>query len=202
MEMRVAFGFVHHSTIDQHDLTCAGLVSLKNQRFLMTIPFGENSPSEEPSSALFTPRLRKWLEERLNLLARQQRIQDARALRSEFSIEELFTRWPNHFQIKAAWPRTNLCLPEHDQNPSRFDTKPRHQFCYCSVSFYLTFQRHEQRFSKDLRSCRIGLGQGAVDQFHAECLSHEWANLPRLWASVPAIRAAQQFDWELPAFCF
>ena len=59
----------------------------------MTIPFGEHQPSDGQSSQLFTPRLRKWLDERLRHLASQQRIQDARALRSEFSIEELSTRW-------------------------------------------------------------------------------------------------------------
>ena len=58
----------------------------------MTIPFGEHQPSDGQSSQLFTPRLRKWLDERLRHLASQQRIQDARALRSEFSIEELSTR--------------------------------------------------------------------------------------------------------------
>jgi len=59
----------------------------------MTIPFGEYQPSDEPSPQLFTPRLRLWLDERLRHLASQQRIQDARALRGEFSIEELSTRW-------------------------------------------------------------------------------------------------------------
>ncbi len=58
----------------------------------MTIPFGDYRPSDEPSPPLFTPRLRLWLDERLRYLASQQRIQDARALRGEFSIEDLFTR--------------------------------------------------------------------------------------------------------------
>ena len=61
----------------------------------MTIPFGEYQPSNQPSNQLFTPRLRLWLDERLRHLVSQQRIQDARALRGEFSIEDLFTRW--HF---------------------------------------------------------------------------------------------------------
>ena len=58
----------------------------------MTIPFGEYQPSNQPSNQLFTPRLRLWLDERLRYLASKQRIQDARALRGEFSIEDLFTR--------------------------------------------------------------------------------------------------------------
>ncbi len=62
---------------------------LKNR---MTIPFGDGQRPEDPSSQLFTPRLRHWLDERLRRLASQQRIQDARALRSEFSSEELSTR--------------------------------------------------------------------------------------------------------------
>jgi hypothetical protein len=57
----------------------------------MTIPFGDYQPSNEPSSQLFTPRLRLWLDERLRHLASQQRIQDARALRGEFAIDELST---------------------------------------------------------------------------------------------------------------
>ena len=63
----------------------------------MTIPFGEYQPSKHPSNQLFTPRLRLWLDERLRYLASQQRIQDARALRGEFLIEDLFTRW-QHLQ--------------------------------------------------------------------------------------------------------
>ena len=58
----------------------------------MTIPFGDYQPSNEPLSQLFTPRLRLWLDERLRHLASQQRIQDARALRGEFAIDELSTR--------------------------------------------------------------------------------------------------------------
>ena len=58
----------------------------------MTIPFGEAPRSEDSSSELETPRLRHWLDTRLKHLARQQRIQDARSLRSEFSIEESSTR--------------------------------------------------------------------------------------------------------------
>lgn len=54
----------------------------------MTIPFGDYQPSDNRSSQLLTPRLRIWLDERLRQLASQQRIQDARALRAEFSIEE------------------------------------------------------------------------------------------------------------------
>ncbi|ABI46234.1 hypothetical protein sync_1573 [Synechococcus sp. CC9311] len=68
------------------------LVNVNHLANLMTIPFGDYQPSDAPSSQLFTPRLRKWLDERLRHLVSQQRIQDARALRGEFSIEELSTR--------------------------------------------------------------------------------------------------------------
>ena len=61
----------------------------------MPVPFGEPEPSDaepEPSDALLSKsvsstRLRAWLTTRLRQLASAQRIQDARALRSEFSIE-------------------------------------------------------------------------------------------------------------------
>ena len=79
----------------------------------MTIPFGEYQPSNQPSNQLFTPRLRLWLDERLRHLVSQQRIQDARALRGEFSIEELFTRW--HFisisQSLFCWKRECIYTP-------------------------------------------------------------------------------------------
>ena len=57
----------------------------------MTIPFGELG-EPEPSDALLnksvsSTRLRVWLNTRLRQLASAQRIQDARALRSEFLIE-------------------------------------------------------------------------------------------------------------------
>ena len=71
------------------------LVKVNDPADRMTIPFGDYQPSDEASSQLFTPRLRLWLDERLRHLASQQKIQDARALRSEFSIEERSTRW--HF---------------------------------------------------------------------------------------------------------
>jgi len=58
----------------------------------MTIPFGEAPRSEDSSPELETSRLRHWLDTRLKHLARQQRIQDARSLRSEFSIEDSATR--------------------------------------------------------------------------------------------------------------
>lgn len=54
----------------------------------MTIPFGEPEPSDgllkKPVSSV---RLRSWLNARLRQLAREQRIQDARALRGEFMVE-------------------------------------------------------------------------------------------------------------------
>ena len=53
----------------------------------MTIPFGEGQSSDDDRKRLDTPRLRHWLDVRLRFLANQQRIQDARALRQEFSID-------------------------------------------------------------------------------------------------------------------
>ena len=54
----------------------------------MTIPFGEPEPSDALlNKSVASTRLRAWLETRLRQLARAQRIQDARALRSEFSLE-------------------------------------------------------------------------------------------------------------------
>ena len=73
-------------------LMCSCLVSVDYPLKLMTIPFGEYQPPDEKASQLFTYRLRQWLDERLRQLASQQRIQDARALRAEFSIEERSTR--------------------------------------------------------------------------------------------------------------
>ena len=54
----------------------------------MTTPFGEPEPSDALlNKSVASTRLRAWLETRLRQLARAQRIQDARALRSEFSLE-------------------------------------------------------------------------------------------------------------------
>ena len=54
----------------------------------MTIPFGEPEPSDALlSKSVTSTRLRIWLTQRLRQLAVAQRIQDARALRSEFSLE-------------------------------------------------------------------------------------------------------------------
>ena len=54
----------------------------------MTIPFGEPEPSDALlNKSVATTRLRIWLTKRLRHLAGVQRIQDARALRSEFSLE-------------------------------------------------------------------------------------------------------------------
>ena len=54
----------------------------------MTIPFGPPGPSDGllNKSVSFT-RLRAWLNTRLRQLAVGQRIQDARALRSEFLVD-------------------------------------------------------------------------------------------------------------------
>ena len=54
----------------------------------MTMPFGEAGSWDDPSPERTATRLRHWLDTRLKHLARQKRIQDARSLRSEFSIEE------------------------------------------------------------------------------------------------------------------
>ncbi len=54
----------------------------------MTIPFGEPEPSDALlNKSVSSDRLRFWLNTRLRLLAREQRIQDARALRREFSLD-------------------------------------------------------------------------------------------------------------------
>ena len=56
---------------------------------LMTIPFGEFQPSDGLlGKTVSSTRLRAWLNTRLSKLASAQRIQDARALRSEFLLEE------------------------------------------------------------------------------------------------------------------
>jgi len=54
----------------------------------MTIPFGEPEPSDRLlNRSVASTRLKAWLNTRLRQLASAQRIQDARALRREFSIE-------------------------------------------------------------------------------------------------------------------
>ena len=54
----------------------------------MTIPFGDPEPSDAMlGKSVTSTRLRAWLSQRLRHLATAQRIQDARALRSEFSME-------------------------------------------------------------------------------------------------------------------
>ncbi|QNI58078.1 hypothetical protein SynBIOSU31_01198 [Synechococcus sp. BIOS-U3-1] len=54
----------------------------------MTIFDENNQPSDDLLNIPFkTVRLRLWLDSRLRQLAKDQRIQDARALRSEFFIE-------------------------------------------------------------------------------------------------------------------
>ena len=64
------------------------LASLDNAQVSMTIPFGESEPSDRLlNRSVSSTRLRAWLNTRLRQLASAQRIQDARALRSEFSLE-------------------------------------------------------------------------------------------------------------------
>ena len=64
------------------------LINLENRLAAMPIPFGEPEPSDALlSKSVASTRLRAWLTMRLRQLASAQRIQDARALRSEFSIE-------------------------------------------------------------------------------------------------------------------
>tara|TARA_B100002052_G_C15847045_1_gene583039 strand:+ start:1338 stop:1508 length:171 start_codon:yes stop_codon:yes gene_type:complete len=55
----------------------------------MTIPFGEPEPSDALlNKSVSSTRLRSWLNNRLRHLAFAQRIQDARALRGEFLVED------------------------------------------------------------------------------------------------------------------
>ena len=54
----------------------------------MTTPFGTPEPSDGLLNiSVSSTRLRTWLNTRLRQLALEQRIQDARALRSEFLVE-------------------------------------------------------------------------------------------------------------------
>ena len=54
----------------------------------MTIPFTTPEPSEAPlKKSVSSTRLSAWLNTRLRQLAVGQRIQDERALRSEFLVE-------------------------------------------------------------------------------------------------------------------
>lgn len=63
-------------------------LNVGNRSVPMTIPFGEPEPSDALlSKSVTSTRLRAWLTQRLRQLAAAQRVQDARALRSEFSIE-------------------------------------------------------------------------------------------------------------------
>ena len=56
--------------------------------WLMTIPFSTPEPSDGLlNKSVSSTRLRAWLNTRLRQLAEGQRIQDARALRSEFLVE-------------------------------------------------------------------------------------------------------------------
>ncbi|WP_226411592.1 hypothetical protein [Synechococcus sp. MU1642] len=54
----------------------------------MTIPFGTPETSDGlRNMSVSSTRLRTWLNTRLRQLALEQRIQDSRALRSEFLVE-------------------------------------------------------------------------------------------------------------------
>ena len=54
----------------------------------MTIPFGDPEPSDALlNKSVASTRLKTWLQRRLRQLALEQRIQDARALRSEFLVD-------------------------------------------------------------------------------------------------------------------
>ena len=64
------------------------LTNVERREALMTIPFGEPEPSDALiNKSVSSTRLRAWLNTRLRELAMAQRIQDARALRSEFSLD-------------------------------------------------------------------------------------------------------------------
>ena len=64
------------------------LASVSIPQDSMTIPFGEPEPNDRLlNQSVSSTRLRAWLNTRLRQLASAQRIQDARALRSEFSLE-------------------------------------------------------------------------------------------------------------------
>ena len=64
------------------------LISFGRREVAMPVPFGEPEPSDALlSKSVSSTRLRAWLTTRLRQLASAQRIQDARALRNEFSIE-------------------------------------------------------------------------------------------------------------------
>ena len=64
------------------------LPRLKSRCRSMTIPFGDLEPSDDLlNKSVASTRLKTWLQRRLRQLALAQRIQDARALRSEFLVD-------------------------------------------------------------------------------------------------------------------
>ena len=64
------------------------LPRVKNRCGSMTIPFGDPEPSDALlNKSVASTRLKTWLQRRLRQLALEQRIQDARALRSEFLVD-------------------------------------------------------------------------------------------------------------------
>ncbi len=82
-----------HDLLPRTDHRCGGrrgdcLINVDLRLVVMTIPFAEPEPSDALlNKSVSSTRLRAWLNTRLRQLASAQRIQDARALRSEFSIE-------------------------------------------------------------------------------------------------------------------
>ena len=63
-------------------------IRFERREVAMPVPFGESEPTDALlSKSVSSTRLRAWLTSRLRQLASAQRIQDARALRSEFSLE-------------------------------------------------------------------------------------------------------------------
>ena len=76
---------MHRSSVRSHGQP---FLTVKLRRFVVTIPYEDNQPSDRLLRIPFkTVRLRRWLESRLRLLALEQRIQDARALKGEFSLD-------------------------------------------------------------------------------------------------------------------
>ena len=72
----------------EHWLVETIFLGLCTRSVAMTIPFGEPEPTDRLlSKSVASTRLRAWLQQRLRHLASAQRIQDARALRSEFLVD-------------------------------------------------------------------------------------------------------------------
>jgi len=66
----------------------AELLRVNDRKVVLTIPFGDPEPSDSLlRRSASSARLKTWLNTRLRQLASAQRIQDARALRSEFALD-------------------------------------------------------------------------------------------------------------------